>query len=71
MLHTMFSTWTLKPIFLSMKEKVAVYLCLLRDLSLRLLWLFTAQTLAFSLQKSLLCLKKKTRKKLTTTKPYQ
>lgn len=32
MLHTMFSTWTLKPIFLYMEKKVAVYFCLLMDL---------------------------------------
>lgn len=41
------------------KKEGAVYLCLLTDLGLRVLWLFTAQTLAFSLQENLLCLKEK------------
>lgn len=50
----MFSTLTLKPIFLYMKKR-AIYLCLLENPHGEFLWLFTAKTVAFSLQKSLLC----------------
>lgn len=56
MLYTVFSTLILKPIFLYIKKEL--FICLLENPNKEFLWLFTANTVAFSLQKTLLCLKK-------------